>query len=247
MSKIFIGNLWPIMRGAAVHMKWRKWMTVFSVVALLFVGVHVVYTHFSNEQKKNNLILSVQQCLEEYPDLKSPYVSTVCCYYEDGTHFLLLKNGEVYIAAERTADGSTAYYLDGGTIVETDELLLIPSSEKVHFVTERIRNGLKDYMQDSETSYTYHNTRASVLPVWVSPLDDYYVRVHRSGYEGYMEVISCSGIKYGGFSMHWSIAKSDEDVRLYWAVTEWPLNGNVLVRGWGDLPDEILQLLSSNG
>jgi hypothetical protein len=216
-------------------MKWRKWMIIVCIATLVLAGIGGVYAYFSNQQKKDALILDIRESLTVFPDLQSPYVSTVCCYYEDGNYYLYLKSGEVCIAGERTADGETYYYP-----ADHDK------GEELNRVAEQIRNGLINYMNCTDASYTYHDTRASALPIWVSPLDDYYLRVHRPGYEEYMEVISCSGIKYGSRSVRWSIAKSDEDVLLYWAAAEWELNETGFIRGWGDLPDEILQLLSSN-
>ena len=216
---------------------------VLLCVTFLLIAGYGEIVQISNEKKKESMIRNAQDCIEQYPDLPEPYVSSICYYFDEGRHLLLVNVNDSYIGGERSGDGNTIYYLCDDAAIEDNEIA-VRSSEDVNRVTERIKSSLMDFVRDTNASYTYHKATGNVLPIWVSPLDDDYVKITRPGYEDYVEVISRSGIKYDRIICRWSIAKSDDDVKLYWIAVDYPISQSGYIRGWGYVPDEIIQALN---
>jgi hypothetical protein len=211
-----------------------------SAVAVILICLIVFSGMYFRHNAAEEMLANFNAVLKDYPSLPASFVSNICFLEKDGMQYLWMEMKDRRVTGRRLPDGRTEYCFDGMTYLETDGVLT-PSETDLADIFGVIHTCVTGFLQDPQTTYTYHKATGLPLPMWIYPEDDAYLLVKREGYEGYMETMLYAN--EDGEEVRWCFLSSEEDVLLYLSAVESRLKNLDYIRGWGEVPQEAVDFL----
>lgn len=206
------------------------------IVCLCFIGCQ-------SQNKINEILQEVSAFVDNHADLPETYRSAVYYCSNDFGEYLLVRNGGKAVVGQRQADGNTVWKYSESYWRANEQNVLEETDFPDWWNEEIHRKIIEEYWSIEPVKYTSKPVRGGALPLGVVPQDGDYLYVVREQMPNDMETMVFFNEKSTKY-IRWSVYNADA-AKIYLFAANYPISGDVIIPGWGELPSEINAILGA--